>query len=84
MNVRLGKPSSFKTVKAYMTKLGHLEKVKEGYRVFEDVYPTLTAWRETMESDHTYRQAVESHLIAELLEQEGGLTEGDSEDESAE
>lgn len=81
MNVRVGKPSSFKTVKAYMQKLGHLEKVKEGYRVFEDTYPTLTAWRETMESDHEYRQAVESHLISELLEQDGGLSEGDSDED---
>jgi len=80
--VEIGQVDSSKTIMKYLKSLGHMEKVKAGYRVFEDTYKTQKAFVATLKGDDEFRLEVQQLIISEMLEKQGEtLPNTDSEDE---
>ena len=73
--VRLGQVEAFNTVTHYLGLLGHFEKLKKGYRVFDDTYSTLIELRQTLLEDPDFKRQVEQVIIDEMVER-AGLLEG--------
>ncbi len=80
--VAAGVVDSSKTIMKYLKALGHMEKVKEGYRIFEDTYKTQKDFTATLKGDEDFRLEVQQLIISEMLEKQGEtLPDTDSEDE---
>ena len=71
----VGDTNDWNTLSTYLEKLGHLEKQKNGYRLFDQVYSRLKDVRETLDANATWQVQVKAQVISELVDSGDGSPE---------
>ena len=70
MGQKMGYADPWNTMKHYLQELGHLEKIKTGYRIFDDEYKTLKDIRLILRQDVAYCHEVQKVIVADLIERQ--------------
>lgn len=76
--------NDWNTLYKYLQELDYISKSKQGYELFGETYPTLTAAHDYLYADPELLQNAKSQVIAELLDAGQGLgAQADTPEESA-
>jgi recombination protein RecA len=70
MGQKMGYADPWNTMKHYLQELGHLEKVGQKWRVFEDEYATLKELRQILRKDEAFCHEVQKVIVADLIERQ--------------